>query len=75
MHQTRALIEAEGHVVIYGDTDSTFVWLGCAHEEEAAAAIGRALVTRVNQWWHDHLEQAYGLDSVLELQFETHYSI
>ncbi|WP_287031296.1 DNA polymerase domain-containing protein, partial [Pseudomonas sp. UBA6310] len=26
MRRTRALIEAEGHVVIYGDTDSTFVW-------------------------------------------------
>ncbi|MGY2498395.1 DNA polymerase domain-containing protein, partial [Klebsiella pneumoniae] len=28
MKRTRELIEAEGHAVIYGDTDSTFVWLG-----------------------------------------------
>lgn len=27
MRQTRALIEARGFDVIYGDTDSTFVWL------------------------------------------------
>ena len=35
------LIEAQGHVVIYGDTDSTFVWLGRAHSDEAAERIGR----------------------------------
>ncbi|WP_290438859.1 DNA polymerase domain-containing protein, partial [Pseudomonas aeruginosa] len=28
MRRTRELIEAEGYTVIYGDTDSTFVWLG-----------------------------------------------
>lgn len=27
MHRTRELIEARGYSVIYGDTDSTFVWL------------------------------------------------
>ena len=30
MHRTRELIEAQGYEVIYGDTDSTFVWLGRA---------------------------------------------
>ena len=33
MRRTRELIEAQGHVVIYGDTDSTFVWLGRAHSD------------------------------------------
>lgn len=73
MRQTRALIEARGYDVIYGDTDSTFVWLKGAHDEEAAAGIGRALVAEVNQWWREHLQQTLGLDSALELQFETHY--
>ncbi|UUY10581.1 DNA polymerase II [Pseudomonas sp. J452] len=73
MRRTRELIEAEGHGVIYGDTDSTFVWLGHEHAEEEAARIGRALVQRVNQWWREHLQQEYGLHSALELQFETHY--
>ncbi|QKE65755.1 DNA polymerase II [Aquipseudomonas campi] len=73
MRRTRELIEAEGHGVIYGDTDSTFVWLGHEHAEEDAARIGRALVQRVNQWWREHLQQEYGLHSALELQFETHY--
>ncbi|MHC5351421.1 DNA polymerase II [Metapseudomonas furukawaii] len=73
MRRTRELIEAEGYAVIYGDTDSTFVWLKRPHAEEDAARIGRALVQRVNQWWREHLAREYGLDSALELQFETHY--
>ena len=73
MHRTRALIEAEGYQVIYGDTDSTFVWLGREHDEADATRIGLALVQRVNQWWREHLHAELGLDSALELQFETHY--
>jgi len=73
MKRTRELIEAEGHAVIYGDTDSTFVWLGRAHDEDEATRIGRALVARVNAWWREHLQSEYGLTSALELQFETHY--
>ncbi|GIZ13865.1 DNA polymerase II [Pseudomonas sp. NCCP-436] len=73
MRRTRELIEAEGYSVIYGDTDSTFVWLGRAHDEAEAAQIGRALVSGVNAWWREHLRQEYGLESALELQLETHY--
>ena len=73
MLRTRQLIEAQGHTVIYGDTDSTFVWLRRAHGQEEAAQIGRSLVDHVNQWWREHVQQEYGLHSVLELQYETHY--
>ena len=73
MLRTRQLIEAQGHTVIYGDTDSTFVWLRRAHGQEQAAQIGRSLVDHVNQWWREHVQQEYGLHSVLELQYETHY--
>ncbi|MNF55216.1 DNA polymerase II [compost metagenome] len=73
MRRTRELIEAEGYSVIYGDTDSTFVWLKRLHGEDDAARIGRRLVQQVNQWWREHLLQEYGLESALELQFETHY--
>lgn len=72
MLQTKALIEAEGYDVIYGDTDSTFVWLKHAHSEEAAAKIGQQLVDTVNRWWTAHLQQQ-GLESSLELEFETHF--
>ncbi|ROL72702.1 DNA polymerase II [Pseudomonas vranovensis] len=73
MRRTRELIEAKGYTVIYGDTDSTFVWLKRAHDEADAARIGRELVQQVNHWWREHLRDSYGLDSALELQYETHY--
>lgn len=74
MLQTRELIEAEGYDVIYGDTDSTFVWLKSAHDEAAAEHIGQRLVAKVNQWWQQHLQSEYGLQSALELEYETHFS-
>lgn len=73
MLRTRQLIEAQGHAVIYGDTDSTFVWLRRAHGQEEAAQIGHALVNQVNDWWREHVRETYGLESALELQFEIHY--
>lgn len=74
MRQTRELVEAQGYEVIYGDTDSTFVWLGSAHAPEDANRIGLALVQHVNDWWRTHLSKEYGLQSALELQYETHFS-
>lgn len=74
MRQTRELVEAKGYEVIYGDTDSTFVWLGSAHTAEDASRIGRELVQHVNDWWRAHLHSEYGLQSALELQYETHFS-
>lgn len=74
MRQTRALVEAQGYEVIYGDTDSTFVWLGSAHSQQDANRIGLALVQHVNDWWRAHLSNEYGLQSALELQYETHFS-
>ncbi|WLH33787.1 DNA polymerase II [Pseudomonas sp. FP2196] len=73
MLRTRKLIEEQGHAVIYGDTDSTFVWLRRPHGQEEAAAIGHALVKHVNDWWREHVRDEYGLESALELQFEIHY--
>nr|WP_024967041.1 DNA polymerase II [Pantoea sp. IMH] len=74
MQQTKALVEAEGYEVIYGDTDSTFVWLKTPHDEAGAAAIGQHLVAVINVWWQAHLKAAYGLESALELEYETHFS-
>ncbi|WKC46449.1 DNA polymerase II [Pseudomonas veronii] len=74
MRQTRELVEAQGYEVIYGDTDSTFVWLGSAHSQEDASRIGQALVQHVNDWWRAHLHNAFGLHSALELQYETHFT-
>ncbi|AOM42284.1 DNA polymerase II [Xenorhabdus hominickii] len=73
MHQTRELIESQGYQVIYGDTDSTFVWLKQPHSEEEASKIGHFLTQFVNQWWKNHLKTEFNLASTLELEFETHY--
>jgi DNA polymerase-2 len=72
MRQTKALVESQGYDVIYGDTDSTFVWLKGAHSEQDAAQIGRNLVNYVNDWWAAEL-QKQGLTSAMELEFETHF--
>lgn len=73
MRQTKELVEEEGYNVIYGDTDSTFVWLKTAHDEASAAAIGHQLVEKVNTWWQTHLRKELGLTSALELEYETHF--
>lgn len=73
MQQTRKLIEEQGYQVIYGDTDSTFVWLKQAHSDSQAEEIGRSLVNVVNQWWKTSLRQEMGLECTLELEYEAHY--
>ena len=73
MHRTRALIEERGYQVIYGDTDSTFVWLGGAHADADAERICRALVEHVNRWWRSHLREELGLESALELEYDVHF--
>lgn len=73
MRQTKELVEAEGYDVIYGDTDSTFVWLKTPHDEASAAAIGQQLVEKVNAWWQTHLRETLNLTSALELEYETHF--
>jgi DNA polymerase-2 len=72
--QTVKLIEAEGYNVIYGDTDSVFVSLQKACENQQAAEIGRRLMILVNEYWKQTLEQEYGLPSYLEMEFETHFN-
>ena len=73
MHHTRRLIESQGYQVIYGDTDSTFVWLRHAHTDEQAGAIGRTLVAHVNAWFDQYVRDEFKLVNALELQYETHY--
>jgi DNA polymerase II len=74
MKQTKQLIEQQGYIVIYGDTDSTFVSLGRPHSPEEADEIGQRLVTQINLWWSVHLREQYGLASHLEIEYETHYT-
>ena len=75
LQQTAEHIEAVyGHTVIYGDTDSVFVWLGDDWPDEDTNACGERLATELNRWWREQLRQRFDIDSALELQYEAHYS-
>lgn len=74
MNKTRELIEARGYQVIYGDTDSIFVWLNQDLSSDQADDIGKDLSSYITQWWRDHLQSNFKLTSALELEYENHYS-
>lgn len=73
LRQSKAQFEAQGHSVIYGDTDSLFVLLGPDYNEAEAMARGQALAHEMNAWWRAEIERAFRLPSFLELEFETCY--
>lgn len=71
--QSRDWIEAEGYEVIYGDTDSVFVWLGESSLDSDAENIGKQLMHGLNTWWRNELQTRYRIESNLEVEYETHY--
>lgn len=74
LKQTAEQIErAFGHQVIYGDTDSVFVWLGDDWPEENIDRYGQQLAASLNHWWRQQLRERFDIDSALELQYEAHY--
>jgi len=73
MKQTRKWIEELGYQVIYGDTDSTFVWLGGQSTVTDIDVIAKQLVETVNKRWKEKLAKEMKLDCYLELEFESHF--
>jgi DNA polymerase-2 len=71
--RTKDMIEEQGYIVIYGDTDSVFVHLGSSHSQTEADEVGNQLVETINAAWRRHLREQYNLDCFLELEYETHY--
>lgn len=65
-------IESQGHPVYYGDTDSLFVDSGAA-DAEAAAAIGRGLVAKLNHELAAYVRETWQVESKLELTFDRLY--
>lgn len=71
--QSRDWIESQGFDVIYGDTDSVFVWLGENSVDADSHNIGVTLMKGLNQWWDKELIERYQIESHLEVEYETHY--
>jgi DNA polymerase-2 len=71
--RTRDYIEESGHRVIYGDTDSVFVWIQEAQTYADAQSAGRQLERDLNAWWRESIRREFDLESVLEVEFETHF--
>lgn len=73
IQRSRQWIEQQGFAVIYGDTDSLFVWVRNAGQAQDPQAIGAQLAAGLNQWWRDQLAATFDLASALEIQFETRF--
>ena len=73
MQKTAGWIEAAGHQVIYGDTDSTFVLLDASLSAKEAERAGHSLASMINQHWQQVLRDEFNLDCYLEIEFETLY--
>lgn len=73
MTTTAQWIEALGYTVIYGDTDSTFVWLDGTYSNAEAIDIGHHLQQQINQNWQRLIQEKYNLECLLEIEFETHF--
>ncbi|MCA6064723.1 DNA polymerase II [Thalassolituus marinus] len=71
--QSSQWIREQGYDVIYGDTDSVFVWLKRSVADDEADAIGKQLIAGLNQWWAEQLQQRFAITSYLEMEYETHY--
>ena len=74
MQTTASWIKEAGYRVIYGDTDSTFVCLEKDISEESARTIGVDLQNMINERWTKKIGKDYGLESFLEIEFETYFS-
>lgn len=71
--ESKNYIENRGYKVIYGDTDSVFVLLDSV-DESKVEFVAKQLVEELNEWWQEKLQNEYGIESNLEMEFETHFS-
>ncbi len=71
--QSVKLINEQNYEVIYGDTDSVFVSIDKALNNEQANIIGLQLINAINTFWKQHLAEDFGIESYLEMEYETHF--
>ncbi len=66
-------INDKGYNVIYGDTDSVFVYLNNQSQGQDAQDIGYTLQKGLNAYWKNRLKEEFDIESQLEIEFESHY--
>lgn len=71
LNESKAWFHENGLEVIYGDTDSVFISLANSNYTHSD---GKMLESKLNTWWKNKIESDFGLDSKLEMEFETYYS-
>ncbi|NQT59878.1 MAG: DNA polymerase II [Bacteroidetes bacterium] len=69
---TAEFIRNQGYNVIYGDTDSVFVALK-ENEQLHPEKAGTALMKQVNTYFTEKIVKEFGVESMLEMEFEKHY--
>lgn len=74
MIETGAFIEQLGFDVIYGDTDSTFIWLKQCDSLSYANKKGKMLAQAINDYWQEKIKREFALPSLLEIEYETCFS-
>ncbi|MFT7653584.1 MAG: DNA polymerase-2 [Limisphaerales bacterium] len=73
LHWSKVWFESRGYRVLYGDTDSVFVSSGIEDGADATK-VAMNLITDFNHELTDYLASNFGVESVLELEFEKLYS-
>ncbi len=72
LRTTRDYLQEQGYRVLYGDTDSVFVQLN-TEDQRAPHRAAQGLVERANHAMTRLLSDAFGVESALELEFETYF--
>jgi DNA polymerase-2 len=72
LRTARAHLESKGYAVLYGDTDSLFVKLKQG-QEQAPHQEGARIAEDVDGFIGRKLKDEFGVESVLELEFEKAY--
>ena len=73
MKTTCQWIREMGYCLIYGDTDSIFVWVEDDLPEQDCIAAGRKMAHAINTRWQEAIRRDHALDCHLEIEFETFF--
>ena len=83
IQESQQFLEEKGFPVIYGDTDSVFVLIPReamppgiqkADEPKAIAELSAQLAEEMTRWWRDRIRKEHGVESYLEMEYETHFT-